>query len=259
MTGPVLAEWEATALRFGVAIEQVRRDHLISHVLAAISRAVSADEVIFFGGTALSRTHLTHRRLSEDIDLIAVGPRRPVAERIVATVASELARSHGEVRWSPELTATTGGNSSQLAVLDGTVIQVRLLSATGYPAWPTEVFAIEQRYSDAPSAQLRVLTADGFVAAKLTAWLNRSAPRDLYDLWAMNEAGLIGGSAAATFARHGPTGRPLDPAVFDDGVEESAWNRALEHQTRLEITARAALSTVREAWARAERAWQRPG
>jgi predicted nucleotidyltransferase component of viral defense system len=28
-----------------------------------------ADEVIFFGGTALSRTHLLHARRSEDIDL----------------------------------------------------------------------------------------------------------------------------------------------------------------------------------------------
>lgn len=256
MSGPVLAEWEATALRFGVAIEQVRRDHLISHVLAAISRAVPAEQVIFFGGTALSRTHLTHRRLSEDIDLIAVGPRRSVAELIVATVGAELARSHGEVRWSPELTSAAGGNSAQLAVADGTVVQVQLLSSTGYPAWPTEVIAIEQRYSDAPAAQLRVLTADAFVAAKLTAWMNRSAPRDLYDLWALNEAGLIGPRAAATFARYGPTGRPLGPAVFDNGVDDEAWNRALAHQTRLEVTAREALSAVREAWARAERACQ---
>ena len=43
MTGPVLAEWEQVASTFGVAMEQVRRDHLISHVLAAISAGVSSD------------------------------------------------------------------------------------------------------------------------------------------------------------------------------------------------------------------------
>jgi predicted nucleotidyltransferase component of viral defense system len=61
----------------GVAEAQVRRDHAISHILAALSRHRSED-LIFFGGTALSRTYLLDKRLSEDIDLIAVDhPRRP--------------------------------------------------------------------------------------------------------------------------------------------------------------------------------------
>jgi len=33
MTGPSLAEMEQVASTFGVGMEQVRRDHLISHVL----------------------------------------------------------------------------------------------------------------------------------------------------------------------------------------------------------------------------------
>src|ERR1035437_7763140 len=81
MTGPLIAEWEQVAARFGVGMEQVRRDHLISHVLAAISSAVSTEELVFFGGTALSRTHLADARLSEDIGLIARIGRREVAEQ----------------------------------------------------------------------------------------------------------------------------------------------------------------------------------
>jgi hypothetical protein len=34
MTGPSLADSEPVAPRFGVSMEQVRRDHLISHGLA---------------------------------------------------------------------------------------------------------------------------------------------------------------------------------------------------------------------------------
>lgn len=61
----------ATAALFGADETQVRRDHLISHILHAVA---SLDlPVIFFGGTALARTHLTDpatgARLSEDIDL----------------------------------------------------------------------------------------------------------------------------------------------------------------------------------------------
>jgi len=70
-----LAEVMAT---FGVAEAQVLRDHAISHILAALSRRHS-EELIFFEGTALSRTYLLDERLSEDIDLIAVDQRDGLA------------------------------------------------------------------------------------------------------------------------------------------------------------------------------------
>ena len=60
MTRPIglqpedLAQVMAT---FGVAEAQVRRDHAILHILAALSRH-RREELIFFGGTALSRTYL---------------------------------------------------------------------------------------------------------------------------------------------------------------------------------------------------------
>ena len=63
-------EEAAVAEQFGVARPQVRRDHLISHLLAALSRHL-ADDVIFFGGTALARSLAPDGRLSEDIDLLA--------------------------------------------------------------------------------------------------------------------------------------------------------------------------------------------
>jgi predicted nucleotidyltransferase component of viral defense system len=91
-----LADLAREAERFGVSDEQVRRDHAISHVLAAISER-RADDVIFFGGTALSRTHLVHARLSEDIDLIALGPRAEVADRLTRTVNGGLLRTHGRL------------------------------------------------------------------------------------------------------------------------------------------------------------------
>jgi hypothetical protein len=67
-------EEAAVAEQFGVARTQVRRDHLISHLLAALSTHL-ADQVVCFGGTALSRSFVPDGRLSEDIDLIAVGRR----------------------------------------------------------------------------------------------------------------------------------------------------------------------------------------
>jgi hypothetical protein len=65
------------AEQFGVAAEQVERDHLISHVLAFLAQEFG-DRIHFIGGTALARTHLPDGRLSEDIDLIAVDDRKSV-------------------------------------------------------------------------------------------------------------------------------------------------------------------------------------
>jgi predicted nucleotidyltransferase component of viral defense system len=247
MTGPVLAEWEQVASRFGVGMEQVRRDHLISHVLAAVSSDVPSDDLVFFGGTALSRTHLADARLSEDIDLIAQIARNDVAEQIERAVRRGIARSHGRPTWEPALTATVGSQPSVLSVADGTSVQVQLLSGDGY-SWPTEVMEMEQRYSDAPPARLRVLTPDAFAAAKLGAWIDRGTPRDLYDLWAMSERGLIGPSALRLFIAHGPFGTPPAAWVFDRVLDEGAWTRALGHQTQLRVSALEAMTVVREAW-----------
>lgn len=252
MNGPSIDEWERVASRFGVDIEQVRRDHLVSHVLAAISVDVPTDDVIFFGGTALSRTHLTDARLSEDIDLIAQAPRGQVAAQIETAIRRGLARSHGRPSWRPALTATTGSESAVLSVRNVTSIQLQLLSGEGY-SWPTEVVEIEQRYSDAGPARLRTLTSAGFAAAKLAVWIDRGASRDLYDLWALNERGLIDAEAQRVFDRHGSFRGPLSAWVFDRAPDEDVWRRALSHQTVLRVTATEALDAVREAWRRAAR------
>lgn len=60
-------------------------------------------------------------------------------------------------------------------------MQVQLLTSEGY-LYPFQLHRIEQRYSDVPETQLLTLTEDGFVVAKLAAWADRRAPRDLYDL-----------------------------------------------------------------------------
>jgi len=78
--------------------------------------------------------------------------------------------------------------------------------------------------------------------------MDRHAPRDLYDLWALGERGLIDAGALEVFIRCGPQARPPARWVFETPVEETAWRRALGHQTRLRVTAAEALDAVREAW-----------
>ncbi|SDQ14722.1 nucleotidyl transferase AbiEii/AbiGii toxin family protein [Actinopolyspora saharensis] len=240
-------EEAAIAEQFGVARAQVRRDHLISHLLAAISDRL-ADEVIFFGGTALSRTLAPDGRLSEDIDLIARSSRSSTAEALETTLLRATRREFPGLRWQPALTSIREVAPAVLVAPDGTTVRVQLLSSTGYAPWPTERRPLVQRYSDAGPAELSVPTAPAFAAWKTTAWAHRATSRDLYDLWLLGRLGAITTDAAEQFKRFGPTNKPPSSALFTRAPDEQTWQRELAGQTHLEITASAALAYVRDTW-----------
>lgn len=91
-------EIEAVAGRFGVPDTQIIRDHLISHVLAAIADWPDSNRVTFFGGTALCRTWLPDLRLSEDIDLLIDSPSD--GEGLRGHVTRQLRREFPNLAWS---------------------------------------------------------------------------------------------------------------------------------------------------------------
>ncbi|WP_024800529.1 nucleotidyl transferase AbiEii/AbiGii toxin family protein [Nocardia sp. BMG51109] len=242
-------ERDSVATRFGVSPEQVERDHLISHLLAAISKRFG-DRLHFIGGTALARTHLVNGRLSEDIDLVALDNRTALAAELDTALPRSVARSHGRLEWAPSLSNVPDTGGATLRTASGMSVKIQLLSARGRTVWPAELRGLEQRYSDAPPAELFVPTLPAFVAGKTATWHDRHAPRDLWDLWALNDIGAIDAAAGAWYRRYGPTNRLPAPQLFDHAPPEDDWNAQLAGQTRLAITAETALATVREAWAR---------
>lgn len=240
-------EESEVAGRFGVAPAQVRRDHLISHLLAALSERV-ADELLFFGGTALSRSFAPDGRLSEDIDLIALGSRSKLAAELDDGLPRAIRREFPGAVWRPALSAVRESRPASLVLPDGTSVRIQLLSRTGYPAWPSESRTMTQRYSDAPPATLIVPTLASFVAWKTATWLDRSAPRDLYDLWFLADQDAFSPEAGDLFRRFGPTNRLPHPSLLAQAPDEETWRRSLSGQTRLRVRAAEALSVVRRAW-----------
>ncbi len=232
---------------FGVSTPQVLRDHLIAHLLGAISKT-AADELFVFGGTALALTHLPAGRLSEDIDLIALGGRRPVAAALDSALPSALLRSHGRLTWDTPLTGGRDTEASVLRTADGLAVRIQLLSSVGYPRWPLESRALHRRFVDAPEVQMLVPTLEAFAAMKLAAWADRSAPRDLYDLWLLRSAPVDLTAARALFVRHGPTGGPPSAWMFRTAPTSKDWHVELAGQTRLTIGPDEALADVRRAW-----------
>lgn len=242
------AEAAVVAQEFGVALEQIHRDHLISAILAALQS--HADDLTFFGGTALARTYLPAGRLSEDIDLIALTDRQSGARAITRTIERALRVTHGRVNWTAALADIRDTEPTSLMTDDGLVVRVQLLSAHGYPPWPTAMHDILQRYSDIPLTRLRTPVRDSFAAWKTAAWFERHAPRDLYDLWALALDGALTASAARLFATHTGFGPPQDH-MFSRAPREDDWREQLSAQTRLSVSAEEALHVVRSAWATA--------
>jgi predicted nucleotidyltransferase component of viral defense system len=243
-------ERDAVAQQFGVATEQVERDHLISHLLGFLSRDFG-DRIHFIGGTALARTHLPDGRLSEDIDLIAITDRKGVATDLDAALPRSLARTHGRLALDSELSRSPDTRPAIIRTSAGLSVRVQLLSARNRMVWPTEQRALVQRYTDAPSAELLVPTLPAFAASKTSTWTDRHAARDLWDLWALNGIGAIDAVAVDLFRRYGPTNQPPADHMFATAPADTEWRAQLAGQTRITISAKHALTTVRAAWARA--------
>lgn len=240
---------------FGVGEAQVRRDFVISWMLWAI--AESAPDVVFLGGTALSRTLLTELRLSEDIDLMPIGPRGQVATAIHDGLTSRLERGFGQVTADVALPDTRHPAAS-VYVVGGQHVRVQLVDRDSY-AWPWHLTPIYQRYEGCPAASMNTLTGEGFAAAKTAAWCERNAMRDLYDLWALADAGHITPAAADVFRRHGPTNQWPSPAVFPVGPPtEQQWRDALAHQCIPKVSPGEAYRTVVAAWKDATPVRHRP-
>ena len=210
---------------FGVSEHQVRRDHLVSHLLVALAADPPEAGLVFFGGTALCRTHLEGWRLSEDLDLLVTGPREALAH-LERTLPRAVRRDYPglRVRAVPHDAATRVA----LAKADDLTVRLQLVASdAGWRRYPTARQAVQLRYSDLPATvELLVPTAAGFAAMKLAAWRDRRAARDLCDLEGLRRAGLLDDvlptldDLTLTPVR-GDFDRPPSPEV---------WQQALGHQ-----------------------------
>jgi hypothetical protein len=235
-------ELERVAAEFGVSDAQVRRDHMISHILLALAELDLP--MTFFGGTALARTFLMDpaagARLSEDIDLY--GPdRRESASILDDRIPRLLRREFPGTSWDPALSAVRSAEPGQLVSREGLRVRVQLLNAEG--DWPAEPTEVQLRYGDLPAnVRLTVPTLAAFAAMKTAAWVDRHAERDLYDLAGLARLGALGTEAKELFKAH--MGWSLAPHVFER-LPELNWEVQLSHQTRVLPSAKECLNAVR--------------
>ncbi|MGB7963517.1 MAG: nucleotidyl transferase AbiEii/AbiGii toxin family protein [Propionicimonas sp.] len=167
---PAFEEIARYTAQFGVDSTQIQHDFVISHVLWAVAHC--RDRFVFTGGTALSRTILNGLRLSEDIDLLSVGPRAQ-ASILDSAIGDRLERRFGEVTADPWLSSTRTDTDSCIFHIGDTDLSIQLINGDTYPRWPTALSVVEQRYASAPSVTLTTLTSAAFAAAKTSPGVTR--------------------------------------------------------------------------------------
>lgn len=225
---------------FGTPESQIRRDHLISHLLVQLPELASG--ATFFGGTALCRTHLPGWRLSEDVDLLVHSTARAM-EAFDDGLAPALRREF------PGLTLGWGRDGDTVVgkvAADDLAVRVQLVNIdSSYRRYSSARMHVELRYEDLPSTvELRCPTRDAASAMKLNAWAGRATPRDLCDLYGLVRADAMTLEALAIAAE---ASRPVQPHHFgkDRLPTEEAWQAALGHQMREPPPRHVALESVR--------------
>ena len=225
------------AARLRVPERQVRRDHLLSHLIAGVA---GADGVIFVGGTALHRTHLPDVRLSEDLDLhLLDGGADELVDRAKDAVRLEFPGIDVTSR-------TSRGDVVTYALsVDGLQVQVQvILRRHEWMQLPVQCMPVRLKYPDLrDSVELSIPTIEAFGAMKLTAYIDRAASRDLFDLRELVKVGALG-TETLDLVRV-LLGRSILPQEFLTCPTEEQWDVELAHQVADPGFPAAALSVVR--------------
>ncbi|MEU4540116.1 nucleotidyl transferase AbiEii/AbiGii toxin family protein [Streptosporangium sp. NPDC023825] len=214
---------------FDATDEQIRRDHLISHVLSHLAH-IEEPGLVFYGGTALARTHLDTFRLSEDVDLLA-RPRNRWNQVIETRLLRALRREFGTVTWTVSPCEAKEPAAALLHTEGALQLKIQVAELDyDRGLWPTEKRSILMRYKDLSPISMTVPTATAFAAMKMSAYLNRFAPRDLADLAELANRGMIDAEAIALARR--VIGWAPSPRMFSSvpSGTTNSWEVDLAHQ-----------------------------
>ena len=201
--------------------------------------------VVFFGGTALNRSFVRGRRLSEDIDIYRTVDALVTAEDVIEWLGSATQRDFPDLRFDAH--GPSGDVLNFTAQADDLSVRVQVVGSRHEHSFlPVAPHAIEMRYSDLPeSAEILVPTIDSFTAMKLSAYEERFVARDLFDLGSLSDVGAIRPEALRVLRDFRGTG-PTQWAYADATCpSDEIWMIELNHQTDDPGDARTTLDRVR--------------
>ena len=184
-------------MNLSVSDDIIEKDLILTLILAEFQKHGGVfSELIFKGGTLLSRNYLKYHRFSEDLDFTVLpeGPVKP--EEIEPLVKRVLDRVYEESGIDFSVNAVKFKHNKEHLYTQGSIYyrgprnapapsRIKLdISGSEKMARPTVLRNISHPYSDSlpKPAQIRCYAFEEVFAEKLRAMGERGRPRDLYDI-----------------------------------------------------------------------------
>jgi len=224
---------------------QIEKDYIIGWFLRGISKNKILNEMLIFkGGTALRKIYFDDFRLSEDLDFTYAGDIMDTKEikneftivtdwieiesKIKAEVENEITNSFGNYSFDLKYTGPLGGSDKSIKV-DISENEI-LVNKTIHKE-------IRDEYSDSEkNCKILCYSIEEIISEKLRSLMQRTAPRDLYDIWFLivQEGNKIEDYVSDFIKK--ANFKDINPKNFKSRIEEkkdkfkSSWENQLKNQ-----------------------------
>lgn len=191
-------EIQAVAAKLGVRDTQIEKDYVISWVLYGIANNdFLVTHLVFKGGTVLKKAYFPDYRFSEDMDFTFIKGDFDIPKiknavetligwvyeesRIRLVIQDETQHETGNYNFYLSYIGSLGGKGENKSIKVD-------ISCDELVYYPVEKRVIINTYSDLTSEYgVYCYSLDESIAEKMRSLMQRTAPRDLYDLWYLFE------------------------------------------------------------------------
>ena len=191
-------EIQSIAGKKGVRDTQIEKDYVISWVTYGIANnSFLKENLVFKGGTVLKKVYFPDYRYSEDLDFAFIGQNFEIENikaafieliewvfeesRISVSIQNETQHEKGNISFYLPFTGPLGGLGANKSIKVD-ISQNELICNTPEEKQIINIYSdIEQDYS------ILCYSPGEVIAEKMRSIMQRTAPRDIYDLWYLCE------------------------------------------------------------------------
>ena len=243
-------EISKTANTLGLRETQVEKDYVIGWVLKGISNnEYLKKRLVFKGGTALRKIHFPDYRLSEDLDFTFTGNdfnQKDIdtqfdetikwiqnESRISISIQDKTIHQTGNYSFNLFYTGPLGGKGANKSIKVDIATDEILLTAP-------EELPVNNKYTDLEDKFcIFSYTIEEIIAEKMRSLMQRTTPRDIYDLWYLFEEENCNVKDYINTFNEKAKLKKLNPPEFTAKVEQKKeifrkqWNSSLVNQVKV--------------------------
>lgn len=238
-------EIQKLASELGVLDTHIEKDYVIGWILKGISQnEYLSKHLVFKGGTVLKKVWFDDYRFSEDMDFTFQGDgwNAITLENELKTICEWV---YEESRIELKIKNNEGSDTQYRCYIDykgplGGEKDIKCdISTDELIAYPTERKDLLDNYSDQDgSHKVNAYSLEESLAEKLRCVIQRTIPRDIYDIWYLTEEARIDIQDVAFGFQDKTKHKDYDPLSIVEVLQtkekkyKAGWEKSLKHQVK---------------------------